>query len=238
MNDARNTVNGRYESKGIENVIEWVTRCNPDMEYVDGFIDFDSPINVRCTKCGDVFPRSMGTIRHGRKTHCKNCTRIAQGKRAEARQEQIEKDKRLRHEAVLQRRTENKRLLAESRRHDCPVCGASTTRKKYCSEACLKKANNATHEASRRIKIERNLVDKDITLKRLYTRDKGVCWVCGLVCDYQDKTYRGRTMIAGDMYPSIDHVVALSDGGAHAWDNVKLAHRICNSLRYYIPVTI
>lgn len=246
MNDQRNIDNGRYESKGIENVMSWVKRCNPDMEYVDGFKDFDSMINIRCTKCGDVFARSMISIRHGSKTICNNCRRIAK----EEKQRQIKENKRIRHEQAiinkqiaLEKSKEATRQRQEERRHDCPVCGRSTTRPKYCSDKCSRIAYrkehsheiNVTHEASRRIKIKQNLVDKDITLKKLYDRDKGRCWICGLQCDYNDKEYKGKTMIAGNMYPSIDHVVALSDGGQHSWDNVKLAHRICNTLRYFIP---
>lgn len=41
----------------------------------------------------------------------------------------------------------------------------------------------------------------------------------------------GDTFIAGNMYPSIDHVRPLSRGGLHEWGNVKLAHRICNSIK-------
>lgn len=33
---------------------------------------------------------------------------------------------------------------------------------------------------------------------------------------------------SGD-YPSVDHVIPLSKGGTHTWDNVKLAHKRCNS---------
>lgn len=233
----------REEFDNIANVKAWVKKCNPNMEYVDGFKDFDSFINIRCTKCGDVFPRSMVTIRHGRKTHCMNCTRIVQRQKEEARQKQLAEDKRLRHETTLLRQAERKRLFAESRRHDCPVCGKSTTRPKYCSTECGLIANrkkhsaeqNAAHEARRRVLIKTQLVDKDISLKKLYDRESGRCWICGMPCDYTDKTYTDKTMIAGDLYPSIDHVIALSDGGSHAWDNVRLAHRICNVMRYYLP---
>ncbi|WP_210434349.1 HNH endonuclease [Virgibacillus sp. SK37] len=37
--------------------------------------------------------------------------------------------------------------------------------------------------------------------------------------------------IAGDDYPSIEHVIPISKGGTHTWDNVKLAHRKCNNLK-------
>ena len=41
----------------------------------------------------------------------------------------------------------------------------------------------------------------------------------------------GDTFIADNMYPSIDHVKLLARGGLHEWSNVKLAHRICNSIK-------
>ena len=43
------------------------------------------------------------------------------------------------------------------------------------------------------------------------------------------ETINGSFFIAGNMYPSIDHVIAVANGGTHEWSNVKLAHRICNS---------
>ena len=37
--------------------------------------------------------------------------------------------------------------------------------------------------------------------------------------------------IAGNSYPSIDHIIPVSRGGTHTWDNVQLAHRYCNSIK-------
>lgn len=231
----------------IGNFKRHLERANPDMEYVCGFVNSNAgKVTLMHKLCGTEFDRSVITIRKEHKTICPYCLQIKPKKTKRLSAEEKERRKAERHEIALANRPmvlarakakqlEATRKRQEARRHDCPVCGTSTTRRKYCSDACLHKAMDATKEASRRIKIERNLVDKDITLRRLFARDNGVCWICGMVCDYHDKTYRGRTMIAGDMYPSIDHVVALSDGGAHAWSNVKLAHRICNSLRYYSP---
>ena len=39
------------------------------------------------------------------------------------------------------------------------------------------------------------------------------------------------TMIAGDNYPSIDHIIPISKGGTHQWNNVQLAHRKCNRMK-------
>lgn len=76
-----------------------------------------------------------------------------------------------------------------------------------------------------------------ITLRQLFKRDNGICWLCGKKCNYEDKQYKisknGRNYLAtGPNYPSVDHVIPLSKGGTHTWDNVKLAHKSCNSKKY------
>ena len=73
--------------------------------------------------------------------------------------------------------------------------------------------------------------DYSITLNELYERDNGICKLCGHPCDWEDYTRSGETFIAGDYYPSIDHIKPLSKGGEHNWSNVQLAHRICNSIK-------
>lgn len=236
MNDTR--INGRFATKGIENVKEWVKKCNPDMEYAGGFTDFDSFIKVRCLKCGDVFDKSMVTIRHGRRTICANCTRIEQ-KRKRRRQLRIKEERQLQvlvsSAKTRIRQLEETRQKREARLHACPVCGTITTRPKYCSNRCGAKDHfdSSRHESIRRVRIKANIVDRGITLKKLFERDNGTCWICGGTCDYTDYIQTDKAFIAGNMYPSVDHVVSLSKGGQHSWDNVKLAHRICNTRRFY-----
>lgn len=75
------------------------------------------------------------------------------------------------------------------------------------------------------------LVDKDITVKRLYELEGGICYLCGEPTDFNDYEIRNGSMVTGNRYPSIDHVIPLSKGGTHAWDNVRLAHRRCNILK-------
>lgn len=67
--------------------------------------------------------------------------------------------------------------------------------------------------------------DKTITLKKLIKRDKGICQLCGLPVDDKD-IENGH---AKGLYPSLDHIIPLSKGGTHTWDNVQLAHMACNS---------
>lgn len=67
--------------------------------------------------------------------------------------------------------------------------------------------------------------DKTITLRALIARDNGVCQICGKPTDDCDIT-NGHI---GRMYPTLDHIIPLSKGGAHTWDNVQLAHMHCNA---------
>lgn len=56
----------------------------------------------------------------------------------------------------------------------------------------------------------------------VYERDGFVCWLCEEATE--PAGIYGRR-------PSMDHVVALSLGGAHSYENVRTAHRSCNSSR-------
>ena len=69
-----------------------------------------------------------------------------------------------------------------------------------------------------------DLFGHKITLARLLQRDGGACRLCG------KPTAHDAHYLSND-YPSIDHIVPVSQGGEHAWQNVQVAHRICNSLR-------
>lgn len=132
-----------------------------------------------------------------------------------------------------------KGLLKESKRFDniitkvCVVCGKqfTTTRlsKKYCSVKCNSKLKHIKNDK----RIYRNgKPDLSITLSKLYERDKGICQECGIVCDWHDiDTRDDGTLVAGDSYPSIDHIVPIAKGGLHQWDNVQLLCRHCNSVK-------
>ena len=125
----------------------------------------------------------------------------------------------------------------EALTRECEECGEVFYNphplNKTCSSRCSKRRSNRMMKLyeSKRIN-ERNLVDKDISLKRLYKRDKGVCYLCNSACDPKDISITDEGYyIVGPTYPSVDHVEPLSKGGKHAWNNVKLAHHYCNTLK-------
>lgn len=134
---------------------------------------------------------------------------------------------------------------------ECEWCGevylSLNAPRKYCSDVCANNAgwalkklryyrkgiSRSSKDKSRVNRAKRNgEVDFSITLPKLYKRDKGVCYLCNTPVDYADSKYDGNGhYIAGNMHPSVDHVIPLASGGTHTWDNVRLAHRVCNSIK-------
>lgn len=127
---------------------------------------------------------------------------------------------------------------------ECIVCGSlfyclDSSNKKTCSSECGKRWNY--RKADKRIPKEQ-IRDRDISLKRLYKRDRGVCWICGGLCDFNSRAIsKNGYEYPGDDYPEVEHVIPISRGGLHSWDNVRLAHRKCNAkksdiLYPYVPL--
>jgi 5-methylcytosine-specific restriction endonuclease McrA len=50
------------------------------------------------------------------------------------------------------------------------------------------------------------------------------CSICGKECV---RTPDRR----GSLYPTVDHIIPISKGGSHTWDNVRLACRGCNTAK-------
>ena len=211
-------------------------------EYISGYENCESIITIKCLKCGEVSQRRYTNLIGGKGT-CPKCQRINH----EARQKERQRLKEEQQLARDQEREERKRIAQKEKIKrteerilngnqmafgSCPICGSLFFgNKKYCSEQCRAKQERRTKETRRRISIQNNIVDRDITLEELYRRDDGMCYLCEKVCDWNDYTIKNNSFVAGPNYPSIDHVKPLSKGGKHSWGNVKLAHFYCNTLK-------
>ena len=106
----------------------------------------------------------------------------------------------------------------------CVVCGTVFTTAYPQKITCSAKCRRKFRERHKDYRLKGKVVDSDITLEKLFTRDLGVCYLCGEACDWEDRT----GLATGMKYPTIEHVVPLSRGGLHSWENVKLAHMGCN----------
>lgn len=228
---ANQVYRNQYTAGGYDreaNAKRYIDERTPAFEYAGNYTGIDGSVDLRCRACGSIIRRSMVTVRHG-KAKCDVCAAAARERREAERLAEIEQRRRdVQRERCLNARTRQIRFGV------CGVCGALFIQKngnhKYCSSVCLEKVNNAVKKDRRVRKIRNVIDDRTITLEKVYEKGDGVCALCGRPCSFEDYTVRGDgTFIAGDDYPSIDHIIPLSKGGRHAWDNVQLACRGCNS---------
>lgn len=111
-------------------------------------------------------------------------------------------------------------------------CGSNQL---YCSKTCQKSDEHERYDPIRRVRKKSARCDDIITLSELFERDSGICHICGKPCDYSDYVVKNGKRCARGNYPSCDHIVPISKGGTHSWDNVKLAHVSCNAKKGVKP---
>lgn len=109
----------------------------------------------------------------------------------------------------------------------CVICDTNFRSFRYAQVTCSNECKWTHRRQARNVTV----VDRDITLEKLFERDKGICHICQRQCSFEDYTTRNGRFAAGKLYPTIDHVIPRSKGGVHSWDNVKLAHHYCNSIK-------
>ena len=177
----------------------------------------DSSVVIRCKICGDVTVRSMTTVR-SQHCVCHNCERIAKEK-ADAIKRTAKSNAQFERDA----KTFNK---GEQLGMKFCACGAPITGNQTMCRACAKRKQNryANVKKERRRVAALTKESAQISVQTLYERDHGICWICGQLCDITADSNDNN-------YPSIDHVIPISKGGKDTWENVRLAHRRCNSVR-------
>lgn len=112
----------------------------------------------------------------------------------------------------------------------CPRCGEQVITPYhplaagYCSSRCSSRDNK-----DRRRAREAGAAITPGKRYEVYERDNWTCYICEYEVD--------RDADPGSNWaPSVDHVVALVNGGNHGLDNWRCAHRWCNSLKRDLPL--
>ena len=215
------------------------------LEYVSGYANMDSRVIVRCIQCNSEWSMGFGSFRTSKNPGiCKVCNQPKK-KKVEHNQEYCELQKQIKEERKIKRIKYQQAQIIKREQRKIKACSGAQRFFNFCSlcgeliwdranglcKECTHKAKEARHDAKRRARIASQIIDVDITNKKLYERDNGICYLCGGKCDWNDFEIRNGYFITGHMYPSIDHVIPLSKGGLHSWDNVKLSHKICNSVK-------
>jgi transposase len=115
----------------------------------------------------------------------------------------------------------------------CPRCGkqftATKPNQKYCSKTCSNAVRlQHRHDLAR---VNGGGESDVITLREVWEHDGGKCYLCGRKTDWTDYYIKDGWRVTGPRYPTREHVIALSNGGTHTWDNVRLACFECNMLK-------
>ena len=221
--------------------------------YISGYDGRNSKVKVCCTVCGTTFTKYYDGHFKDRKTlECPFCEeKRLESKRqikAERYQAYLELLNEWKSNREAKERANEERLDAKQ---VCKCCGKEFTLREYrtkeqtehceftvyCSSKCRTKARNkALREINRRHGHERDHrkratkygcdYERGVTLKALIKRDGLRCAICGGECDLNDRSYGNGI---GPLYPSMDHIIPMCKGGGHTWNNVQVAHHICNS---------
>lgn len=247
LNRARKIANDNRKREAERRLVEILDKKGFD--YIGGYTCKDGHVDFRCRQCGTVYNRSCDQIRRGNIT-CSVCRkqetaqRTKQNKLAKSAVARERKERRI---AELEQKEEQKREQRLDEVFVCKECGKEYTPRQYmesmglryysnpgyCSHECKKKNENrrghkAKSKDTHRKRAQRYGVayDGSITLQRLIKRDGLKCCICGGECDLNDHEWAENF---GPTYPTIDHIIPMAQGGSHTWDNVQIAHAICNS---------
>lgn len=100
-----------------------------------------------------------------------------------------------------------------------------------CSEECKKenKRRRAKLKSDRRRARMHGVEYEPIERTKVFERDEWNCGICGESIDPELK-------YPDHMSASVDHIIPVSEGGAHAMDNVHATHWICNVHRGVKPL--
>ncbi len=111
----------------------------------------------------------------------------------------------------------------------CQECGKvfeapyGDKRRQFCSVECGKRFNGRISKHVRRGRLRGNPTERLDPLA-VFERDGWICGICGKPVSKRWKSPDPRSA-------SLDHIVPLSRGGSHTWENVQCAHRGCNVMK-------
>lgn len=201
------------------------------IEYIGGYTGSDCNITVKLN-CGHITQKGWRSVRRLIYSNETNGTQyksfycsVCQKEIDEERQK-IKAREKVRAKFEKESKIKTKQLVFSF----CEICGQPhINRGVTCSEACRRKRVNQIHERSKRMRKANGWHKDSITWQMLYRKQKGICYLCGKVCDPNDYKIVNGSHIVGKNYPTVEHIIPISKGGSDTFENCSLACFSCNS---------
>ena len=215
--NAKHLVNDSVEKREADFIERLANDPRTQMyEYVGGYKTRHDKVTIRCRKCGVVKEKTPADLFNNQYDHhrCFGCERVDRERR--------KAEKAAQYDAFCATEYAKDKI--------CVVCGSVyhsvSETSKYCSKECKRKRKDNTHRGrARYFGVE---YDKSITWRTLSKKlGHCNCEICGEPCDPNDKTWGN----IGPLHPTVDCIVPMANGGGYVWENVQLAHAICNSAK-------
>lgn len=248
--ESANLLRKENAEKRLADIIE-----SKGLEYVGGYSGKRGKVLIRCKKCGAEFERTVSFLQNGN-VICPECQKREAVEREEERRRISKQNAEVRrleqewHRMTHPPKDERREKLLD-KTGICEVCGKPYTVREYvescglkyardngvCSAECKKiktrqivKESHKGRQDSHRHRAKKFgcAYDGTVTLKKLIKRDGLRCAICGGMCDPNDHSW---SKYFGATSPTIDHIIPMAKGGGHTWDNVQVAHAICNSYK-------
>ena len=114
---------------------------------------------------------------------------------------------------------------------NCLGCGDQFNRFDQGSKcnSCKRASDIQARQIRRLRKKGGGVYDAGIDYTKLYQSGDGLCAICRLPCDDPSVWLSWEGLNWMPNAPTVDHIVALANGGTHTWNNVQLACLRCNS---------
>lgn len=170
------------------------------------------PTSLRCVSCKSVRTRRQARV-------------AMQKHRANRSKEDIEKDK-INYKKYYDKNVNNIRAKSlawyRSNKERCTANRKNWELNNPDYNRIWVENNRDRHNAKkhRRRAREHSAFVEHVDLSVVYKRDRGMCYLC---------SRQVPRVVKDKLSPSLDHVIALSRGGLHSYENVRLAHWICNA---------
>lgn len=110
-------------------------------------------------------------------------------------------------------------VAGRCRRCSKPFVIVDQAEARYCSRRCLR----ADGKDRRRARVRSGGAEV-VFRRRIFERDGWRCQLCG-------RSVNRRATAPHPKAPTLDHIVPVSEGGAHSASNVQCAHFLCNALK-------